>query len=147
MAPLQVKFYEQAEDEKLKFAVILARYQGQWIFCKHRQRDSWEVPGGHREPGETIAEAAARELREEAGAQQFTLRPVCCYSVTGKNRVNTGGEESFGGLFYAEVTALDPQLHSEMERIALFDTLPRSLTYPDIQPKLLAEFLRREEAR
>ena len=144
MTQLTVRFYEQAEDALLKFAVILARHRGQWVFCRHRQRSSWEVPGGHREPGETIAQTAARELREETGAEQFALRPVCVYSVTGKTRVNEAGGESFGALFYAEVERFASGLHSEMEQILLTDTLPRELTYPDIQPLLLAEFLRRE---
>ncbi|MBQ7858881.1 MAG: NUDIX domain-containing protein [Faecalibacterium sp.] len=141
----EIKIYEQVDDVLLKFAVILARHRGQWVLCKHRQRTTWETPGGHREPGETILETACRELTEETGALKFTIRPVCCYSVTGKSRVVPTGEETFGGLFYAEITEFEQQLNSEMERIALFDTLPRALTYPQIQPTLLAEFLRREK--
>ncbi|WP_327074478.1 NUDIX domain-containing protein [Kitasatospora purpeofusca] len=32
-----------------------------------RNEDSWSLPGGRREPGETLAEAAEREAKEEAG--------------------------------------------------------------------------------
>lgn len=138
-----VKFFDYADDSKLKFAVIIAISNGKWVLCKHKQRDTWEFPGGHREPGESIDETARRELREESGAGEFTITPVCAYSVTGKNRVNQTGEESFGMLYAAEITAFEPELHSEMERVELFEQLPENWTYPEIQPKLLEEYLRR----
>lgn len=127
----------------MKFAVIIAKSNGKWVLCKHKQRDTWEFPGGHRELGESIDETACRELREESGAGEFTITPVCAYSVTGKNRVNQTGEKSFGVLYAAEITAFEPELHSEMERVELFSQLPDNWTYPEIQPKLLEEYLRR----
>ena len=39
-----VKFYDQVEDEKLKFAVIAARAEGKWVFCKHKARTTLEMP-------------------------------------------------------------------------------------------------------
>lgn len=140
---LYVNFYETAEDALLKFAVILSKYDGKWVFCKHKERDTYEVPGGHREPGETVLETARRELMEETGAVEFSIRPVCVYSVTGKNRVNETGEETFGMLYYAEIAAFEAELHSEMERVEFFEELPERWTYPLIQPLLMEEFLRR----
>ncbi|MEW2620945.1 NUDIX domain-containing protein [Streptomyces sp. NPDC048106] len=32
-----------------------------------RNKDTWSLPGGRREAGETLAEAAVRETKEEAG--------------------------------------------------------------------------------
>lgn len=141
---LEVKFYEDVDDEKLKFAVIISRdcKSGKWIFCKHKERDTYEIPGGHREMGETILEAAKRELQEETGALEYEIQPIGVYSVTGKNRVNERGEETYGMLFFAEVSAYQ-ELHSEMERVVLFDTMPEELTYPEIQPKLMNYFLMR----
>ena len=140
---MKVNFYEEIGDERLKFAVILSRFQGKWVFCKHRQRDTYEIPGGHREPGESILDTAHRELREETGAEVHTLSPVCVYSVTGKNRVNQTGEETFGMLYAAEIQRFSGELCHEMERVELFDDLPAQWTYPLIQPRLLAEYLRR----
>lgn len=135
----EVRFYEAAEDARIKFAVILARADGKWVFCRHRERATLECPGGHREAGETVDEAAARELREETGAREFTLRPVCIYSV-----IREGAEESFGGLYTAEITSFEEELHSEIEKILLLDEPPEdNWTYPEIQPKLLEEARRR----
>jgi len=133
-----VRFYETVEDSKLKFAVILARHNGKWVLCKHRERDTYEAPGGHREPGETIGEAARRELYEETGAVEYEIGPLCVYSVTDET-----GEETFGLLYAAEITAFETELHSEIERIELFTELPDNWTYPEIQPLLVKEYLRR----
>ena len=133
-----VRFCETVEDSKLKFAVILARHDGKWVLCKHRERDTYEAPGGHREPGETIDEAACRELYEETGAVEYEIGPLCVYSVTDET-----GEETFGMLYAAEITAFETELHSEIERIELFAELPDNWTYPEIQPLLVKEYLRR----
>ena len=140
---LEVKFYDDVPDELLKFAVIIARTQGKWVFCKHKERDTYEVPGGHRELGETILDTAKRELREESGAVEFDIKPICAYSVKGKTKVNERDEdESFGMLFIADIFSFE-ELHCEIEEILISDTLVDNWTYPLIQPRLLEEAKRR----
>ena len=143
---MKVNFYEDIDDKLLKFAVIISKSQGKWVFCKHRERDTFEIPGGHREENETILETAKRELAEETGAIDFSIHKLCVYSVTGKTRVNASGEETYGMLYYADITAFDKELHSEMEKVVLFDELPTEWTYPLIQPVLIKEFQRRTQA-
>lgn len=139
----QVRFYDRADDRKLRFAVIVTKTNGHWVFCKHRERDTLEVPGGHREPGEDILAAAKRELYEETGAADFTIEPVCVYSVTASG---DPGSETFGMLFRAEVKAFEEELHSEIEKIVIRDELPDAWTYPEIQPRLIEEVEKRQAA-
>ena len=141
MDNLEVKFYDTVNDELLKFAVIISQSNGKWVFCKHKERDTYEVPGGHREAGENILETAKRELQEETGAVEFEVKPICVYSVTGKTRVNDTGEETFGLLCFAEITEFAKELHSEMDKVVLMDKLPENWTYPLIQPKLIEKYL------
>lgn len=141
---LEVKFYDTVDDSLLKFAVIISQSKGKWVFCKHKERDTYEVPGGHREDGESILETAKRELQEETGAAKFNIKPLCVYSVTGKTRVNETGEETFGLLCFAEIEEFSGKLDSEMEKVVLMDELPTDWTYPLIQPKLIEEFKRRK---
>ena len=128
---MEVKFYDEIEDNKLKYAVIASRYEGQWVYCKHKERDTFEVPGGHREQGETIVECAKRELYEETGAVEFELTQIGVYSVV------RGDIEAFGMLFFAEISELGKLPDMEIEQVCFFDDIPEKLTYPLIQPKLV----------
>lgn len=138
---MEVKFYDSVDDSLLKFAVIVAQSGGKWVFCKHKERDTYECPGGHREAGEDIDDTARRELYEETGAVDYSIQPICIYSVTAPNQFD--GDETFGKLYFADITTFEDELHSEIERIELFDDLPIKWTYPQIQPLLVREVINR----
>lgn len=137
---MSVNFYDTVEDSLLKFAVIVTKTNGKWVFCKHKNRDTLEVPGGHRDPNEDILDTAKRELIEETGAIDFNLKPICVYSVTEENNFN--GEETFGLLCYADIYSFG-NIDSEIEKIIITDDLPTNWTYPTIQPFLLIELEKR----
>jgi 8-oxo-dGTP diphosphatase len=134
---MKIEFYNlgTVNDKELKFAVISAIYQGKWLYVKHKDRDSWEIPGGHREPGETIDETAKRELFEETGSKELDLVSICDYSM--EDCVN----KIFGRLFFARIKEIGQLPVSEIDEIKLFETLPLSLTYLEIQPKLFEKTL------
>ena len=142
---MEVKFYDTVNDELLKFAVVISKSNGKWVFCKHKERDTYEVPGGHREAGENILETAKRELQEETGAVKYEIKPIWVYSVIGKTRVNDTGEETFGMLYFAEITEFSKELHSEMEKVILMDEFPENWTYPLIQLKLIEKYMQIEK--
>jgi len=140
---LEVKFYDRVDDTLLKFAVIISKTDGKWVFCKHKERDTYEVPGGHREAEELIFETAKRELKEETGATDFDIKPICVYSVKGKTRVNENiDDETYGMLYIADIYSFE-EIDSEIEKIVISDKLVENWTYPLIQPKLIEEAQRR----
>ncbi|MCL1804543.1 MAG: NUDIX domain-containing protein [Clostridiales bacterium] len=133
MSDIIVKFHEheQVADELLVFAVIMTRHNNKWIFCRHKERDTYEIPGGHREAGESIDDAAKRELTEETGALKYKTLPISAYSVT------IDGITTYGKLYFAEIFDLGLlSSESEIAEIYHFDSLPEKLTYPLIQSVL-----------
>ena len=105
---------------ELSRVICVARYNNKWIFCKHKERDTWEIPGGHIEDGEDWQVAAQRELLEETGATRATFTPVGLYKIS-----------KHGLVCFAEVESLGDLPESEIEKIDFFDNIPTNLTYPD----------------
>jgi 8-oxo-dGTP diphosphatase len=130
---------DSVPDDDLAYAVIGARCDGRWIFVRHRDRTTWEMPGGHRELGEAITETAHRELFEETGSTASLMTPVCDYSVL------RDGVLSHGRLYHARVEALAGLpaatpggiLRYEIVETTLGEKPPGTLTYPEIQPLLM----------
>lgn len=134
----EVNFYDPdyTPDIRLTYSVIAARYGGKWLYVRHHNRTTWEIPGGHIEKHESADEAAGRELMEETGAVEFKIECVATYSVL-KN-----GETGFGRLYLADINKLSPVPDtSEIAEIAIMDSLPENLTHPDIQPYLYQRVL------
>ena len=67
MDNLEVKFYDTVNDELLKFAVIISQSNGKWVFCKHKERDTYEVPGGGIEK---LGKIFLKPLKESYGKKQ-----------------------------------------------------------------------------
>jgi len=64
------------------------RERGRLLLCRNRSEGYLYLPGGHVEPGESAAEACARELHEEAGLEVTVGR---CLLVA-EMRFTQGGE-------------------------------------------------------
>ena len=130
---MSVVFYPSlpVAESQLEFSVVAARYCGQWVLCRHKDRNSWEIPGGHIEQGESALEAAKRELLEETGAEDADIRQVGYYSVQNEQRIQ------YGALFFADVNKMGIlTIDSEITEVLLATALPENLTYPQIQPRL-----------
>ncbi|AIQ17765.1 hypothetical protein H70357_14680 [Paenibacillus sp. FSL H7-0357] len=122
------------KEENLTYVVIIVRHNKQWILARQRGQTTWEFAGGHIDENETSDEAAARELYEETGAEDYTLFPISIYSVTGESM-----PDSFGKLYLATVNKFGQLPAYEMEEICGFTEVPEELTYPMIYPALLSK--------
>jgi 8-oxo-dGTP diphosphatase len=130
MVRVEMMPVSEAPDDRLAFAVVMARTACGWFFVRKKSSLTWEIPGGHREPGESVSQTAARELYEETGSIASIMEPITAYSV------DIGGNKTFGVLYFAEVGVRGALPESEIAEVQCSDLMPDMLTYPNIQPLL-----------
>lgn len=61
-------------------AIIIFDNENNILLQKRADVNLWGIPSGHVEPGETVTEAAIREVFEETGLQVEILRLIGVYS-------------------------------------------------------------------
>lgn len=59
--------------------VLLRNLHGQVLLVEPTYKDTWEIPGGVVEDGESPREAAVRECAEELGVELSVGEPVCIH--------------------------------------------------------------------
>lgn len=57
---LAVKFYEDVKDELLRFAVVIAKHDGKWVLCKHKERETLVSGRAQRDGGVDLGDGEAR---------------------------------------------------------------------------------------
>ena len=84
------------EDESLNFVGRVAQKaiiekEGKVLLMRNRGRETWELPGGRLQVGETPSEGLAREICEEFGVEVLVGQPV----ATGTFVLSRTGEPHF----------------------------------------------------
>ncbi|MDE2027870.1 MAG: NUDIX hydrolase [Candidatus Omnitrophica bacterium] len=106
------------------------------VLVINQNSNSWSLPKGHVEAGETPQEAAIREIEEESGLTQLKLIKIL--GVYGRYKLgkNTRDDKSEWKLltfflFKTRQTRLNPQdpRHPEARWVRL-DEVPKFLTHP-----------------
>jgi 8-oxo-dGTP diphosphatase len=110
----------------LLITFMVIRNEGNLLLVHHRQRQTWELPGGHIEDSESARDCAVRELFEETGQRAETLdfRAVLKYHAGPDSRNYWGIHHGiyYGTLFSGELPFPSPfRENDEIERITFWD--------------------------
>lgn len=127
---------------KVRVVVILLR-GSELLLMNHRRLglNYWVLPGGAVKEGETVADCARREMREETGLEIELGRLVYLADVISPDRRRHHVNLFFlgqpiGGEF-GVTPAKAPGKHLDKPRWTLLDSLPT--TYPPIAARLIED--------
>ena len=124
----ELSFEKGAFSAPCRHVLVICKFGGEWVLTKHNDR-GLEFPGGKTEPGESLQQAAIREVYEETGAVVAELEWFAEY------RVNT--EQPFCKTVFI-ATAL------RVEEISLMETAGIVLT-EELEPDAGYSFLMKDD--
>ena len=81
------------------FSLVLVWHEGRCLLVFDRWKQSWELPGGAREVGETPREAALREVAEETGERLESLE----YLGVVRIRLAADEREELGAIYQTSI--------------------------------------------
>lgn len=134
------KFVGPRTQIRAGVAVIIRDGAGRILLEKRSDNGMWGVPGGRIEVGETVKEAALREVREETGLEIEITGLLGIYSDPSERIVtypSNGDECHLIDIFLeASVVSGTLSLSSESEALQFFDpkALPEDLVPPALAP-------------
>ncbi len=102
-APARARYVAHGLVRRGETYLLLRRREGRYL------GGQWDIPGGTVEPGETPAEAAARECREEAG-----LRATVGREVTHFENADTEGRNLVFHTITYELHVVDEDVDAEV---------------------------------
>ncbi|MDP4086285.1 MAG: NUDIX domain-containing protein, partial [Bacillota bacterium] len=97
---VELSFIGHPFKETVGHVLVICQYEDGWL-CTHHKNRGIEFPGGKIECGETLEQAAKREVYEETGAIISTLVQL------GEYRVEDPKGPFVKAVFWGEVKQLD----------------------------------------
>ncbi|MGF1703454.1 NUDIX hydrolase [Photobacterium makurazakiensis] len=123
-------------------AGCIIEHEGKFLLGKRAiepMSGKWSIPAGFMENGETVEQAAVREVLEETGATVEVLGPYSIFSVPQMNQVYI--------IFRARFVGFQQPFGDETEEVAFVtkDEVPwQALTYPAIG-QILSRYINEED--
>lgn len=112
--------------------VLFVRGRGDTVLVLHRRNDTWVMPKGHVEPGESADQAALREVAEETGLRARIIAKVGTTRYVFRAPHEERPIDKTVHWFLMEVAELSVALEPWFDRALLMHGLDAAalLTYP-----------------
>jgi ADP-ribose pyrophosphatase YjhB (NUDIX family) len=121
-------------------SAIVPDAQGALLLIRRTDNGYWSIPGGGVEPGESVSQAAAREVREETGIDCEVVGLVGIYSNPGHVAAYDNGEvrQEFSICFTARPVGGAIQTSSESSAVQFIPpgSIPDYKIHPSIRMRI-----------
>lgn len=106
-------YYQNLAKRHMAAAVMIFNEKGELLVLKPSYRDNWLLPGGVVEHGETLLQAAVREVKEEIGVDMKIKSIRCVDMKPGQGMMPDSVQSIFESEIISNAQLSDIQLDNE----------------------------------